>query len=407
MRVLFSTTAGTGHLGPLIPVASACAAAGHTVAVAAPGSFAAAVSGAGLDHLPFDEPSAELVGQVFARFSELTYEEANRIVLAESFGRLDPQAALPALTKIMSGWRPDVVVREQAEFASLVAAERAGIGQVQVAIMMGQMGPGILDILKDPLAELSTMAGLPAERGAELLLESDSLTSVPAALDAGNLTFGDSQPERPAPDHGRLWRFRTEKPAGRAALPEPWGDPADPLVYVSYGSVTASQPEFAPLYAATLDALADQPVRVLMTTGRGFDPANLGHIPPNSHVEQWWPQEAIMPDTDVVIGHGGFGTTMTALAAGVPQIVVALFAFDQAINAKQVAAVNAGVQLNGGLAAIAELPQALQRVLDDPAFAHGARAMAAEIAALPDIAECLPILEQTASVARGKPAVKD
>jgi hypothetical protein len=34
--------------------------------------------------------------------------------------------------------------------------------------------------------------------------------------------------------------------------------------------------------------------------------------------------------------------------------------------------------------------------LDDPSFTQGARAMAAEIAALPDISECLPIMEQLA-----------
>jgi glycosyltransferase len=88
---------------------------------------------------------------------------------------------------------------------------------------------------------------------------------------------------------------------------------------------------------------------------------------------------------------------MAALAAGVPQVVVPLFAFDQSVHARRVAEVNAGIQLPGGLAAVADLPAALRRVLDDPAFARGARAMAAETAALPDIAECLPLLEQLAS----------
>ncbi len=36
MRVLFSTTAGAGHFGPMVPVAHACLAAGWEVAVAAP-----------------------------------------------------------------------------------------------------------------------------------------------------------------------------------------------------------------------------------------------------------------------------------------------------------------------------------------------------------------------------------
>jgi glycosyltransferase len=98
-----------------------------------------------------------------------------------------------------------------------------------------------------------------------------------------------------------------------------------------------------------------------------------------------------------LVGHGGFGTTMAALAAGIPQVVVPLFAFDQSVHARCVAEVNAGVQLPGGMAAVTDLPAALRRILDEPAFAAGARAMAAEISALPAIAECLPLLEQLAS----------
>ena len=46
--MLFSTTAGAGHFGPMIPIAHACADAGHAVAVAAPASFAGSVAKADL-----------------------------------------------------------------------------------------------------------------------------------------------------------------------------------------------------------------------------------------------------------------------------------------------------------------------------------------------------------------------
>jgi UDP:flavonoid glycosyltransferase YjiC (YdhE family) len=397
MRVLFSTTGGPGHFGPLIPVAKACAAAGEAVAVAAPSGFAEAVIGAGFEHLPFGAPPPELIGEAFGRIQKLPFEEANRAVLAEVFGRLDAQAALPALSKIITDWRPDVVVRETCEFGSLVAAHRAGIAQLEVAIGMGRIGPELVGVLAGSLADLSIMAGLPPVRGAELLLQGDSFTSVPASLDSGELMLGKPQQEQADGDRRRLWRFRTHTAAAEVALPAAWGDPSQPLVYVSYGSVTARQPQFAPMYQATLDVLADLPIRVLMTTGRDLDPADLDPVPPNSHVERWWPQEVVMGGSAAVIGHGGFGTTMTALAAGVPQIFLPLFSFDQAINADRVAAVNAGIQLSSGLAGVPDLPAALSRVLGDPAFTEGARAVAAEIAGLPAITECLPILEQLAN----------
>jgi UDP:flavonoid glycosyltransferase YjiC (YdhE family) len=218
MRVLFSTTAGTGHFGPLIPVARVCQAAGHMVAVAAPGRFAEAVTGAGFDHLPFADRSPELIGKAFSRAPQLTFEEMNRLMLAEVFGRLDAQAALPALSEIMIDWRPDLVVREPCEFGSLVAAESAGIPQLQVAIMTGRIGPGILGVVKESLAELSTLAGLLPERAAELLLQADNLTSVPDALDSGDLILGEAEAEETMSDRGRMWRFRTNTPL-RTRLP--------------------------------------------------------------------------------------------------------------------------------------------------------------------------------------------
>jgi hypothetical protein len=49
------------------------------------------------------------------------------------------------------------------------------------------------------------------------------------------------------------------------------------------------------------------------------------------------------------------------------------------------------------LAGVPDLPAALAQMLDDPGFTEGARAVAAEIAGLPAITECPPILEQLAN----------
>ena len=98
-----------------------------------------------------------------------------------------------------------------------------------------------------------------------------------------------------------------------------------------------------------------------------------------------------------VVGHGGFGTTMTALTGGVPQVVLPLFAFDQTVHARKVVDVDAGIQLPGGAPAVADLPNAVRRLLDDPAYADGARTIAAAIAALPDVTKALPVLEQLAT----------
>lgn len=396
MRVLFSTTAGSGHFGPLVPFAKACCDAGHEVKVAAPASFAAAVTAAGLDHAPFADVPQEIMGPIFGRLPDLSFEEANETVLAEVFARLEAQAALPGLTDVIDGWRPDVVVREPCEFASLVAADRAGVAQVQVAIGMGGTAVFALPILAAPLAELSDIAELPDDRAFETMWSTPGFTCVPAVLDG----FGEHEltGDAAASTTGPVWRFRdASSHAGPGSLPPSWGDPDRPLVYVTFGSVTAGLGPFSALYPSTLDVLADMPIRVLMTTGADGDPATLQPVPANAHVARWWPQADVMPHAEVVVGHGGFGTTMTALAAGVPQVVVPLFAFDQTVNAERVAAIGAGIHVPGGPAAVSNIPSALTRVLTEPAYHDCARAVAADIAQLPDVAASVPILEQLAA----------
>ena len=342
MRVLFSTTAGSGHFGPMVPFAKACRDAGHEVTVAAPASFAASVAAAGLDHAPFADVPPEVLGPIFSSIFERPREEANAIVMADVFGRLDAQAALPGVTEIVARWRPDVVVREFCEFASLVAAHKAGVPQVEVAIGLASGIADLLPIVAPPLAELDGIAGLPEGTGYQALVSAPVLTCVPAEVDGENATAG-----------ARIRRFRDGSlTAEQASPPPPWGDPVQPLVYVTFGSVAAALPPFAGVYRSALDALAGEPIRVLMTTGTAIEPGSLAPPPANARVEQWWPQASVMPHTAVVVGHGGFGTTMMALAAGVPQVVVPLFAGDQFLNAERVAAIGAGVCLDGGPGAV-------------------------------------------------------
>lgn len=386
MRVLFSTTAGSGHFGPMVPVARACRDAGHDVKVAAPASFAAAVAGAGFDHAPFADVPPEVLGPIYNGLFEMPREEANRIVMAEIFGRLDSRAALPGLTDIMAKWRPDVVVREFCEFGSLVAAAKAGIPQVEVAIGVAASVADALPVVAAPLAELDAVAGLPEGTALHALTSTPVLSSVPAEVDGEGEAGG-----------ARVMRFRDDSlTAGSGSPPPPWGDQDHPLVYVTFGSVAAGLPPFAGLYRSVLDALAGEQIRVLMTTGHALDPGSLAPWPANARVEQWWPQATVLPHTDVVVGHGGFGTTMMALAAGVPQVVIPLFASDQFINAERMAAIGAGVRLEWGPDAAPFLARALADVLGDPACAGNARRVAAAMAELPDVTSSVSFMEDLA-----------
>ena len=370
----------------MVPVARACRDAGHEVKVAAPVSFSAAVAATGLDHAPFADVPPEVLGPIYSRLFQVSREEANRTVIAEIFGRLDSRAALPGLTDIMANWRPDLVVREFCEFGSLVAAAKAGIPQVEVAIGLAATVASDLPIVAAPLAELDALAGLPEGTAYQALTSGPVLSSIPAEVDGEGEAGG-----------ARVKRFRDDSlTAGAGSPPPPWGNQDHPLVYVTFGSVTAGLPPFAGLYRSVLDALAGEPIRLLMTTGRALEPGSLAPLPANARVEQWWPQTTVLPHTDVVVGHGGFGTTMMALAAGVPQVVIPLFASDQFINAERMAAIGAGVRLDGGPDAAPFVARALADVLGDPTYERNARRVAAAMAELPDVASSVSFMEELA-----------
>ena len=96
--------------------------------------------------------------------------------------------------------------------------------------------------------------------------------------------------------------------------------------------------------------------RVLVTVGRHADPAELGPLPANVHVERWVAQASVMPHAAAMVAHGGAGTTLAALAAGVPLVLLPLSA-DQPINARRVAELGAGLALDGGSAACRGSPR--------------------------------------------------
>ena len=327
MRVLLTSTPGAGHIGPLVPFARAIRRAGHDVLLAAPVSAQARVERAGLAYLSFGDPPKSELDPVWAKVAGATPDEANEIVIGELFAGVRARAALPGIELAMDAWRPHVVLRESCEFAGAVAAEARGIPHARVGIGLALSEDYALRTAAPAVDELRAWAGLEPDPEGERLAAAPWLTLTPPSLES---------PDVPAP--ARTLRFHD-------AAPRPHAMPAagaPPLVYVSFGSVAPTMGFFPGLYRAVIDALAGLPARVVMTVGDAADPAALGALPDNVRVERWIPQAEILGEAAAMVGHGGFGTTLGALLAGVPQVVVPLFA-DQPYNAERIEAIGAGL----------------------------------------------------------------
>jgi UDP:flavonoid glycosyltransferase YjiC (YdhE family) len=372
MRILFSSTRGSGHLQPLLPYARALIARQHEVVVAAPAEVSEALRGEGIAHAPFDHPGEDVLEPIWARLRGVSNDAAMAIALPEIFAGVNARIALPKLQAAIRSFRPDLVVRDSVEYAALVAAEVADVPHARVAVhsvSFEEMFPPVTDAPIDALREL---ASLPPERGASLRAEA-VFSSFPASVDGVPAGSRMCAPFRS--------RVVEDAPSSAPAAWAPAGDPR-PLVYITFGSIVGSTPHLRAVYRTSLDAVADLPVRALLTTGRGLEPDVLGAIPANVHVEVWIPQRDVLPRVSALICHGGSGTLLGGLAAGLPMVVVPLGA-DQPHNGRLVAAAGGGLVLAQPDAG--ELRAAIQTVLEDPELRRSARRIADEIAAMPTI----------------------
>jgi UDP:flavonoid glycosyltransferase YjiC (YdhE family) len=372
VRVLFASTRGAGHFNPLVPFIHAAVRGGHEVMVAGPPPLAKAVARAGYPFWPGEMPPDELLGPLWARVPTLPPDEGNAVVIGEIFGELNVAAMLPSLVEACEQWRPELVFREQAEFASAIAAEQTGVPHVRLGVLLAAG------------EELSLeLAGPALERRhpgiVERIRASPYLTLFPASLE---------DPQAPLPEI--VHRFRDPSTgASSNPLPDWWPGDRRPLVYVSYGTVAGTLPGAADLYAGVLAAAAELPARVLLTVGNDTDVDGLGSAPANVRVERFVPQRDVFGDASAVVSHGGSGTTLGALSAGLPLVVVPLFA-DQPDNARRVAALGAGVVSQPDPESLAT---AIATVLREPAYATAAGAIAVEMTALPPTDIAFEVLE--------------
>jgi hypothetical protein len=104
-------------------------------------------------------------------------EAANEVIVRDVFCGIDARAALPAMQDVADAWRPDLILREPAEFASYVVAERNGIPHAQVAISLAVLEEFMQPLVDQPLHTLG------ARRGWTGLAAAPHLTLVPASLE--------------------------------------------------------------------------------------------------------------------------------------------------------------------------------------------------------------------------------
>lgn len=184
--------------------------------------------------------------------------------------------------------------------------------------------------------------------------------------------------------------------AGQALRPVPWsgtgdapgwlcGTPARPRLIVTHSTVTG--PGGAAHLRPVLAAAAGLDADVVLVR-----PPETLTVPASVRTTGWVPLAQMLPHATAVVHHGGAGTTLGALAAGVPQLIVP-GPGDRRRNAELVAAAGAGL----AVPARAITTAVLDRLVRDPALRAGALALSGEIAAMPSPAEVARLLPSLAT----------
>ncbi len=268
------------------------------------------------------------------------------------FGRTVVRHMAPTLRAVVAQERPDLVVHEILAIGGAVAAAEAGVPAF--AFGLGLWNP--------PLARAYDIAGVSPDVR--------YLDQIPPSLQNPVPLPTSSRPIRPV-----AW-------APEVPLPS-WLPSGRPTVYVTLGTVSFGAVEV--LRRAVLETAAHD-VDVLVAVGPAGDPALLGELPGNVRLERFVPQAAVLAHVDLVVHHGGAGTMLGALSAGLPQVVLPQGA-DQPFNAAALARVGAGVVLRNDEQEPGTIGAAVGRLLADGPERASARVLAKEIAAMPSPAE--------------------
>ncbi|WP_399930730.1 nucleotide disphospho-sugar-binding domain-containing protein [Streptomyces kanamyceticus] len=406
MRVLFVVSDWPAHYAPMIPLGWAFQAAGHDVRVVCTPAQCGPVSDAGLTPVPLlggpdmvtqarllyfwqakagDRPYPGLplhpdTGEELGSLDEFDFGDwmkANKREIATAV-----KGNFEGTVDFARSWGADLVVHDPLAVEGLLAAKVTGVPAVLHA-----WGPVGIDE-EDPLLRLMPPdpAGFFPRHGVGELgpnLVDHVIDPCPEGLRPP--TRAARLPVRYVPYNGP-----GEMPAW--AL-EP---PARPRVCVIWGgSLTRMFGPRSFVVPEVVRALGGLDVDVVLT-GTPEDTTALGELPANTRAFERLPLRFLLPGSSAVVHHGGAGCTMTAVAAGVPQLALT-FAAEQQANGARVAAAGAGLQLRGDLADAGRIRAWVRRLLDEPSFRTAAGRLREQNLARPTPARLVRTLERLAA----------
>jgi UDP:flavonoid glycosyltransferase YjiC (YdhE family) len=369
VRVLVTSAPKNGHLFPLVPLSRALRAAGHDVLAAVPEVLVGPASNAGLPAISIggalrQEPAAQ----------PLTSRNGTDAALVEhvlKFYVPFAEATVDRLIEVARAWRADLVMHSGWEYAGPIAAAVCGIPSLFHS-------GGLLPV--DDIDQAAHIALAPVRRR---LRARPWASTAPFWIDVCPPGFAR------APMPGGL--PMSYLPYNGSAVLAPWllERPERPRICVTLGNIPVMG-EHDYVVATVLKAFNDFDAEVIVAAADRLSVTVDQY--PNARLERQLPLHQLLPTCQLSIHHGGAGSVMTSIVAGLPQLVLPQTCV-QYQHAQQVAAAEAGACLMPEQLDPDTIRDTALRLLTDPAPAEAVRALREELANRPSPAAVASRLE--------------
>ncbi|MGX4765490.1 macrolide family glycosyltransferase [Bacillus mojavensis] len=340
-----------GHVNPTLALVEKLCEKGHRVTYATTEEFAASVQQAGAEALIY-HTSLNIDPKQIREMIEKN--ETPISLLKESL------SILPQLEDLYQNDHPDLIIYDFIALAGKLFADKLHIPVIKLCSSYAQNESfqlGSEDMLlkmKEAEAEFKAyleQEQLPAVSFEQLAVpEALNIVFMPKSFQLQHETF-DDRFCFVGPSLGK----RTEQ----ESLEIEKGD--GPLMLISLGTAFNAWPEF---YKMCIEAFRNSSWQVIMSVGKTIDPESLDEIPANFTIRQSVPQLEVLAKADLFISHGGMNSTMEAMNAGVPLVVIPQM-YEQELTAKRVDELGLGVYLPKEEVTVSRLQEAVQAVSGD------------------------------------------
>jgi UDP:flavonoid glycosyltransferase YjiC (YdhE family) len=378
VKIMFASLGAYGHLYPMMPLALACADAGHEAVIASGSPFLGRLP---LPTVPGYPPNLELdwtIQEARRRHPDLHDQDFSMTMFAD----VAAEFVAPTMIEQCEGLRPDLVIYEAMNTGAGVAASVLGIPAAAFAILLassfyGSLHTATVDYQRSMWLQRDRTP--PAGNG---LLAAVLINPAPPTLRQASAGETRTIAIRPVAYN----EASAEVPAWLTA------PRTRPRVYITLGTVSFGAVE---VLSRAVAEIAPFDVDVLVTVGPEGEPAALGEVPDNVHVERFVAQSAVLPLVDLIVHHGGTGTVLSALEVGLPQLLLPQGA-DQFVNAEILTAVGAARALPNDAQRPGAIGEAVRELLGNAPERQAAMRLRDEIAAMPSPGDVVSALVKLA-----------